>query len=107
MSTSPITEFTNQVAVITGGSSGLGLSIMKALLAEGAKVAVLDLKAHPDTEKDSNVYFQSIDITQEDKVREAINIIGNKFGRIDILVNSAGIADNKNIRQISRIPVNN
>jgi len=98
MSTSTNTEFTNQVAVITGGSSGLGLSIVKALLAEGVKVAVLDLKPHPDTEKDSNVYFQSIDITQEDKVREAINIIGNKFGRIDILVNSAGIADNKNIR---------
>jgi len=98
MSTFTNTEFTNQVAVITGGSSGLGLSIAKALIASGAHVAILDLKTDPDAENDPNIFFQSIDITQEDKVREAINIIGNKFGRIDILVNSAGIADNKNIK---------
>jgi len=85
------TEFNNQVAIITGGSSGLGLSITKALLQSGARVAVLDLKPHPDTQDHPHVFFQEADITLEEKVAEAIGNIYKKFGRIDILVNSAGM----------------
>ncbi len=98
MSSVTNSDFINQVAIVTGGSSGLGLAITKALIESGADVAVLDLKTHPDIEDHPKVFFQTVDITQEEKVREAINIVGNKFDRIDILVNCAGIADNKNIK---------
>ncbi len=91
-------EFKNQVAIITGGSSGLGLSITKALLQSEAQVAVLDLKPHPDTQDHPSVYFQQVDITVEEKVAEAITNVWKKFGRIDILVNSAGMTGITNIK---------
>jgi len=98
MSYASKSDFTNQVAVVTGGSSGLGLEITKALIASEVKVAVLDLKSHPDMKDDSRIFFQSVDITQEEKVKEAINVIWNKFGRIDILINSAGLTGITNIK---------
>lgn len=92
------TAFKNQVAIITGGSSGLGLSITKALIQLGARVAVLDLKPHPDTQDHPAVFFHPVDITQEAEVKDAITTIWKKFGRIDILVNSAGMTGVTNIK---------
>jgi 3-oxoacyl-[acyl-carrier protein] reductase len=92
------TDFKNQVAIITGGSSGLGLAISKALIHSGAHVAILDLNLHPDIQNHDHVFFQHVDITQEEKLHEAINAIWKKFGRIDILVNSAGITGITNLK---------
>lgn len=92
------TEFKNQVAIVTGGSSGLGLAITKALLQSEARVAVLDLKPHPDTQDHPAIFFQQVDITVEEKVAEAITNVWKKFGRIDILVNSAGMTGITNIK---------
>ncbi len=92
------TEFKNQVAIITGGSSGLGLSITEALIQLEARVAVLDLKPHPDTQDHPAIFFQPVDITVEEKVAEAITNVWKKFGRIDILVNSAGMTGITNIK---------
>ncbi len=91
-------DFNDQVAIVTGGSSGLGLSISKALLESGAQVVVLDLKNHPDLEKHSAAHFIIADVTNEEKLKEAVNSIWNQFGRIDILVNSAGITDKTNFK---------
>ncbi|MBL7873664.1 MAG: SDR family oxidoreductase [Cyclobacteriaceae bacterium] len=92
------TDFNNQVAVITGGSSGLGLAISKALLDCGAYVAILDLQICSELENHPHVLFQSIDITQEEKLREIINVVWRKFERIDILINSAGITGITNLK---------
>jgi NAD(P)-dependent dehydrogenase (short-subunit alcohol dehydrogenase family) len=92
------TAFTNQVAIITGGSSGLGLAITKALLQADAQVAVFDLKPHPETQEHPHAFFHAVDITQEEKVAEAITTVWKKFGRIDILVNSAGMTGITNIK---------
>jgi len=90
--------FKNQVAIITGGSSGLGLAITKALVSEGVQVGILDLTSHPDLENLPQLYFQQVDITQEEKVQDAINNIWEKFGRVDILINSAGLTGITNIK---------
>jgi len=90
--------FNNQVAIVTGGSSGLGLAISKALLGSGATVAILDLKIEETIQNHPQVIFQNTDITQEDKVQEAINNIWKRSGRIDILVNSAGITGKTNLK---------
>lgn len=79
------TDFTHRVAVITGGSSGLGLAISKALIEAGAYVAILDLNIHPDLQNHPAVFFQSVDITQEEKVQEAITLIWKNMSALIFL----------------------
>ncbi len=71
-----------KVAVVTGGASGIGAAITAAFRAEGARVAVLDLK-------DDDV---RCDVTDEDSVRRAVGQVLDRYGRIDIMVNCAGVA---------------
>jgi 2-dehydro-3-deoxy-L-rhamnonate dehydrogenase (NAD+) len=91
-------DFHDQVAIVTGGSSGLGLAISKALLESGALVSILDLKIDADIQNHPSVFFQDTDITVEEKLQEAIDIIWKRYGRIDILINSAGITGKTNLK---------
>ena len=93
------TEFTGQVAVVTGAASGLGLAIARRLHRDGATVALLDLNeaSLSQAAKDAGVAF-TLDLTNETTVANVINQIGERFGRIDILVNSAGITGATNIK---------
>jgi len=86
------TEFSGQVAVVTGAASGLGLAIATRLYERGARVAGLDLNA-----AEIGVAFK-VDLTNDSDVENVINQIGERFGRIDILVNSAGITGQTNIK---------
>ena len=80
-------NYLNQVAVVTGASSGLGKSISSALRSSGATVASLDIaQNHGDSEN-----FFNCDITSEAEVAKTISAIHGKFGRIDMLINSAGV----------------
>ena len=92
-------SFENQCAVITGAATGLGFAIAKALRSHGVRVAVLDKDISPlkaNTDLNSDCY--ETDITSEADVRNTIESIGKKFGRIDILVNSAGITGITNLK---------
>src|SRR5438876_561247 len=95
-------EFTGQTAVITGAASGLGLAIAKKLHAEGAHVAMLDLNEaalqSAAKEVGENATAFAVDITNEAQVGSCVERIGNQFGRIDILVNSAGVTGKTNIK---------
>jgi 3-oxoacyl-[acyl-carrier protein] reductase len=84
--------FSEQVAIVTGAASGLGLAIAKKLHAEGAQVVALDLN-----ESSLPVSF-AIDLTKEEEVANVVNQIAERFGRIDILVNSAGVTGATNIK---------
>ena len=95
-------SFSGQVAVITGGASGIGLAIAKKLHGEGATVALLDLNANLVASAakevgESTVAF-GVNVTDETEVQTVIDQIGNQFGRIDILVNSAGVTGKTNIK---------
>ncbi|WP_425839057.1 SDR family NAD(P)-dependent oxidoreductase [Microbacterium sp. PA5] len=82
-------EFDGLVAVVTGGSSGIGLATVQALAAAGAQVAVLDLTRGdlPD-----HVLHRVADVTDRASVDEAIDAAARHFGGIDVLVNSAGVS---------------
>jgi short chain dehydrogenase len=88
-------QFNGQVAIVTGAASGLGLAIAKKLHAEGVRVAMLDLNQDAtqaaSQEVGENAAAFPADITDETQVGRCVAQIGQRFGRIDILVNSAGI----------------
>ena len=90
------TQFTGQVAVVTGAASGLGSAIARKLHDEGAQVALLDL--HQASQIGDRASAYTVDLTNETNVANVINQIGETFGRIDILVNSAGITGQTNIK---------
>lgn len=92
--------FENQVAVITGAASGLGLAIAKALAAHGVKLALLDKNEPHHSTLKSAYEFESyrLDIAQEDQVKKTVRGIGSRFGGIDILINCAGITGMTNIK---------
>ena len=93
MSLSP-DRFKGRAAIVTGGASGLGLETAKRLTAEGAKVSLWDMnsdtlaKAKTETGAAHSV---TLDISDPDAVAKAAKDTQAALGRIDILVNSAGI----------------
>lgn len=95
-------SFKNQVAIITGAASGLGIAVAKKLSAEGVKLALLDLKEQQLREVAAQMPTETqsytLDITDEKQVQHTIQQIAEHFGVIDILVNSAGITGKTNIK---------
>ena len=75
-------------AVVTGGAAGIGLATARALAAQGAAVAVLDLEPagvpHP-------MLGLEADVSDDTSVRAAIDVAATRLGGIDILINNAGI----------------
>lgn len=94
-------QLKDQVAIVTGAASGLGLSIAKRLASAGAKIAMLDMSRNLRTvAEESGAGFTpfAVDVTKEDQVNGVISQIAAGFGRIDILVNSAGVTGKTGIR---------
>jgi NAD(P)-dependent dehydrogenase (short-subunit alcohol dehydrogenase family) len=84
-----------KVAVVTGGASGIGSAIVDAYAAKGATVVVLDKAVEAAQHKvDDGTAAAAFgcDVTSEQSVVDAVDAVRAQFGRIDVLVNSAGIA---------------
>lgn len=96
----------DKVAIVTGGTRGIGYAVVKLYLENGAKVvlfgsreetvanAVRELRRE-NSEWEVSGYYP--DLTDADAMRSTINAIKDKYGRIDILVNNAGISDSTSI----------
>jgi NAD(P)-dependent dehydrogenase (short-subunit alcohol dehydrogenase family) len=81
-------EFSDLVAIVTGGASGIGAAIADRLHAAGASVAVLDLQ--PDAANPDH-FAVAVDIGDDASVRDAVAAVIDRFGRLDIVINNAGI----------------
>jgi NAD(P)-dependent dehydrogenase (short-subunit alcohol dehydrogenase family) len=89
----------DRVALVTGGASGIGLAIVRRLLEEGARVAVLDID-NLDRARDEaaqmgladRVLTVRCDITQEEDVVRAVQKVVEHFGELNIAVNNAGVS---------------
>ena len=100
----------DKVAIVTGGTRGIGFAVTSAFLKEGAKVAVLGSRietAQKAYDKliamypNSEILPLGVDITNTESVNNAVEIVFNKFGKIDILVNNAGITTAKALIEMS------
>jgi len=81
-------DFTGLVAIVTGGASGLGAAIADRLRRGGAMVAVFDLR--PDAAPHADLAV-AVDVADDASVRAGVERVAAELGRIDVLVNNAGI----------------
>lgn len=80
----------HRICVVTGAASGIGLATARRFLAEGDTVVALDLRR--SAELPSGVDWHALDVADEEQVRVCIGDLLARHGRIDVLVNAAGIA---------------
>lgn len=89
-------SLSDKVALVTGGGSGIGKAIAKALLAEGCKVIINgrneEKLEQAKTELGSNVESMVCDVTDEGQVENTFSSIISNYDRCDILINNAGMA---------------
>ncbi len=98
-------RFKHQVAVVTGGARGIGRAIARRLASEGAAVVIFDV-LHARLQKTLEemgqenlaVSGRSVDIADEEAVRAAIDEVAQRHGRLDILVNCAGIVGESSVK---------
>jgi len=98
-----------QVALIIGGNRGLGLAMAKALAEAGANISIAarSSKENGEAEKEirglysGNCMSTVCDVTDEESVKEAVRLTAERFGKIDILINSAGINIRGTIEDLS------
>lgn len=82
-------ELSGKAAIVTGASKGIGLSLIKALLKEGMKVAAWS-RTSPDF-KDDNLHFYPTDVSKVDSVNASYNAAIKDLGAVSVLVNNAGL----------------
>ena len=95
-----------QVAIITGGARGIGEGVCEVFCREGATVAMWDvLDGSEVVERISNlggnIFYQNVDVTSKKSVNKAVDFIINKYGKIDILINNAGIIRDKSFMKMT------
>ena len=90
----------NKVAIITGGSNGIGLAAVTRFIEEGAKVVIADLDEAQGKvmeagliEEGKDVYFVQVDVANRESVQNMVKAVIDKNEKIDILVNNAGITN--------------
>ncbi len=81
-------DFTGQVAIVTGGTRGLGRVIAERLAGAGCLVAVCGRNEPVDLP--DGVTFYQADIRDAEQAKAFVDVVATKFGRVDILVNNAG-----------------
>lgn len=98
-------EYKDKVVVVTGGAQGIGYAISKAYLSEGAYVSIIDideealneLKELDFKEFEDRVMYIRCDLANEEEIITACSMIIERFKKIDILINNAGIGSTKSI----------
>lgn len=98
----------DRIAVITGAAQGLGYAIAEAFLAEGASVVIGDINAEAaysaaerlDAGADARAIGVACDVTKEEDVARLVAAAVERYGRLDIMVNNAGIARDASMRKM-------
>lgn len=86
-------KFKNKIVLITGGASGMGKEHAKEFVKEGATVVITDISLEGEkvASELKNCLFIKQDVAKEADWKNVVKIVNEKFGRLDILINNAGI----------------
>ena len=104
------TSLAGRVGIVTGGARGIGAAITASLARDGATVAVVGLRADRERAEQlrarldgaaSNVVFYEGDVGEYERCRLAVECVLNQHGRIDFLVNNAGITADRTVRKMT------
>jgi 3-oxoacyl-[acyl-carrier protein] reductase len=96
-----------KIAIITGAANGLGLEAARLFLKEGAKVALVDYDATTGEQRaaelqtEGEAAFYQVDVANQEKVVEMVSMVKERFGKIDILINNAGITKDNMLLKMS------
>jgi NAD(P)-dependent dehydrogenase (short-subunit alcohol dehydrogenase family) len=83
-------EYSQKAALVTGGAQGIGRATVAVLAERGYRVAIADMKGPLGSAAD--LLFVRCDVSREPSVRACVRQVAKRFGRLDALVNNAGIA---------------
>jgi NAD(P)-dependent dehydrogenase (short-subunit alcohol dehydrogenase family) len=96
-----------KIILVTGGARGLGEAICRELCSAGARVIVGDIRmdladklVDELKQNDSDATAVELDVTDEKKIRDTLERIQSEFGRLDVLINSAGIDKTISIEEL-------
>ena len=93
-------QLEGKVVLVTGGSKGIGEAIVRCLLAEGARVANINRSTEEGVALEQeyagqgkDCFFIQADLTDVDACRQSVEAVLERFGRIDVGINNAGVND--------------
>jgi 3-oxoacyl-[acyl-carrier protein] reductase len=101
-------RLSNRIAIITGGASGIGKATAQRFAQEGARVIIWDLAEEKGRETASeieaqggSVRFMRVNTASYQEVEQAAGEVADRFGRIDILINNAGITRDASLKKMT------
>jgi NAD(P)-dependent dehydrogenase (short-subunit alcohol dehydrogenase family) len=98
-------RFENRTVIVTGGASGIGLATCKRFASEGAHVVIADLKLESAqiaaSELGNDALAVQCDVSKEGAVIECVRLALERFGRLDVIVNNAGLMVFKPIEELT------
>ena len=101
-----MSKLEGQIAIVTGGSRGIGEGICEVFCREGATVIIWDILDGSDTvdrisKLGGNIIYQQVDVTSQKSVDQALNEIIKKYKKVEILINNAGIIRDRSFLKMS------
>lgn len=100
-------DFANKVVLVTGGTGGIGKETSRRFLERGATVELWDMDAEAGrslleewSEYEDRIYFEKVDVSSYEAVTEAMSALRERHGRLDVLINNAGITRDATLKKM-------
>ncbi|MEJ2585963.1 MAG: 3-oxoacyl-ACP reductase FabG [Robiginitalea sp.] len=97
----------DKIAIVTGGARGIGQAVSELFAREGAAVIIMDLLTEGQAVADAinnsggTAEFHTVSVTEKDAVDQLFEKVHRKYGRIDILINNAGVTRDRSLEKMS------